>query len=78
MSEVNNSSSMPLLGDQFPAMEVLSTHGHLSLPKDLMGKWTVLFSHPGDFTPFVLQNLWLLPKWLQILKRLILINWFVY
>lgn len=46
-----SSNSMPLLGDQFPAMEVLSTHGHLSLPKDLMGKWTVLFSHPGDFTP---------------------------
>lgn len=51
MLEENKSNSIPLLGDRFPEMEVLSTHGHLSLPKDLMGKWTVLFSHPGDFTP---------------------------
>lgn len=42
---------MPLLGDMFPEMEVLTTHGPMSLPKDMKGKWTVLFSHPADFTP---------------------------
>lgn len=46
-----STSSFPLIGDQFPEMEVHSTHGRLSFPQDLMGKWTVLFSHPGDFTP---------------------------
>lgn len=42
---------MPLLGEQFPAMTVNSTHGHLNLPGDFAGKWFILFSHPGDFTP---------------------------
>lgn len=51
MSEDNNSNSFPLIGDKFPDLEVHSTHGRLSFPKVLLGKWTVLFSHPGDFTP---------------------------
>lgn len=42
---------MPLLGDQFPEMEVLTTRGKMNLPKDMAGKWFVLFSHPADFTP---------------------------
>ncbi|MFO8053912.1 MAG: peroxiredoxin [Bacteroidales bacterium] len=42
---------MPLLGDMFPEMEVNTTHGPMKLPKDYKGKWLVLFSHPGDFTP---------------------------
>lgn len=45
------SHSFPLIGDKFPEMEVHTTHGHKSFPKDLEGKWTVLFSHPADFTP---------------------------
>ncbi len=43
--------AMPLLGDKFPELSVQTTHGPLSLPEDLVGKWTVLFSHPADFTP---------------------------
>jgi peroxiredoxin (alkyl hydroperoxide reductase subunit C) len=43
--------NMPLLGDPFPDMDVQTTHGPMSLPKDLKGSWFVLFSHPGDFTP---------------------------
>ncbi|MDZ7795425.1 MAG: peroxiredoxin [Spirochaetia bacterium] len=43
--------SMPLLGDKFPEMEVKTTHGMKQLPQDYKGKWIVLFSHPGDFTP---------------------------
>ena len=42
---------MPLLGDKFPEMEVVTTRGKMSLPNDLSGKWFVLFSHPADFTP---------------------------
>jgi len=43
--------SMPLLGDKFPEMTVKTTHGMKDLPGDCAGKWFVLFSHPGDFTP---------------------------
>ena len=43
--------SMPLLGDKFPEMKVRTTHGDMMLPEDKKGKWFVLFSHPGDFTP---------------------------
>ncbi len=42
---------MPLLGDKFPSIEVQTTHGPMKIPEDLEGKWTVLFSHPADFTP---------------------------
>jgi len=51
MVETAHKEGMPLLGDRFPDMEVVTTHGKLSLPKDMAGKWFVLFSHPGDFTP---------------------------
>lgn len=42
---------MPLLGDKFPQMEVVTTRGKKVLPDDMAGKWFVLFSHPADFTP---------------------------
>ena len=45
------SMGMPLLGDRFPSIEVQTTHGPMKLPEDIKGKWTVLFSHPADFTP---------------------------
>ncbi|NLP45643.1 MAG: peroxiredoxin [Epulopiscium sp.] len=44
-------NKLPLLGDKFPSMEVVTTHGTKKLPEDYTGKWFVLFSHPGDFTP---------------------------
>ena len=43
--------NMPLLGDDFPSMDVVTTQGPMSLPGDLKGSWFVLFSHPADFTP---------------------------
>ena len=42
---------MPLLGDKFPEMQVKTTHGMKNLPGEYAGRWFVLFSHPGDFTP---------------------------
>src|SRR6056297_2316244 len=46
-----NETKMPLIGDPLPKMKVVTTHGLKSLPDDYSGKWLVLFSHPGDFTP---------------------------
>ena len=38
------------IGEKAPDFEAISTFGKVSL-KDYEGKWIVLFSHPGDFTP---------------------------
>ncbi|PLV58282.1 peroxiredoxin [Thermotoga sp. KOL6] len=42
---------IPLIGEEFPRVEVRTTHGKKVLPDDYRGKWFVLFSHPADFTP---------------------------
>lgn len=49
--ENTEQKGMLLIGDKLPEMEVQTTHGKKILPKDYAGKWLVLFSHPGDFTP---------------------------
>ncbi len=49
--EETPAKGIPLLGEKFPEMEVQTTHGKLSLPGAFAGKWFILFSHPGDFTP---------------------------
>lgn len=41
----------PVLGEKLPTLEVKTTKGKMTLPDDYEGKWFVLFSHPGDFTP---------------------------
>lgn len=38
------------IGQRAPDFEALSTYGPVSL-SDYRGKWLVMFSHPGDFTP---------------------------
>lgn len=38
------------IGEKAPDFEAESTFGKISL-KEYEGKWLVLFSHPGDFTP---------------------------
>ena len=38
------------IGQRAPEFEAMTTMGEISL-KDYKGKWIVLFSHPGDFTP---------------------------
>lgn len=42
---------IPLIGERFPEVEVMTTHGKMKLPEAFKGKWFVLFSHPADFTP---------------------------
>jgi peroxiredoxin (alkyl hydroperoxide reductase subunit C) len=46
-----NQSTIPLIGEKFPEINVKTTEGKMSLPHDLEGQWFVLFSHPADFTP---------------------------
>jgi len=48
MEEYNK---MPLIGDQAPAFEAVTTQGNIKFPEDYKGKWVILFSHPADFTP---------------------------
>jgi len=48
---MENFNRMPLLGDDFPQIKVVTTHGEMELPSAYKGKWFVLFSHPADFTP---------------------------
>ena len=38
------------IGEIAPEFEATTTMGHIKL-SDYKGKWIVLFSHPGDFTP---------------------------
>ena len=44
------SNSIPKIGEKIPDFEAVTTKGTLK-SSDLQGKWTVLFSHPADFTP---------------------------
>ena len=38
------------IGEYAPDFEAVTTMGDIKL-SDYKGKWVVLFSHPGDFTP---------------------------
>ena len=38
------------IGGQAPEFEAQTTMGNIKL-SDYKGKWVILFSHPGDFTP---------------------------
>lgn len=39
------------IGQKAPDFEALTTFGTIKLENNYKGKWLVLFSHPGDFTP---------------------------
>ena len=55
------------IGMKAPDFEAVTTYGKVCL-NDYNGKWLVLFSHPGDFTPVWAYNLG------KYQKRLILLN----
>lgn len=42
---------IPLIGENFPQIDVQTTQGKIKLPDAYTGKWFILFSHPADFTP---------------------------
>ncbi|SMB80719.1 peroxiredoxin (alkyl hydroperoxide reductase subunit C) [Desulfonispora thiosulfatigenes DSM 11270] len=41
---------LPQIGAKAPDFEAITTFGNIKL-SEFRGKWVVLFSHPGDFTP---------------------------
>ena len=43
--------AMPRIGDKAPEFKAKTTQGLINFPSDYKGKWTILFSHPADFTP---------------------------
>lgn len=47
----NEKTGLPLIGDKAPAFTADTSEGRVNFPEDYEGKWVILFSHPGDFTP---------------------------
>ena len=76
MEEINNETTNELrsigtdsinIGMNAPNFMANTTMGNIRL-SDFNGKWLILFSHPGDFTPVWAYNLG------KYQKRLILLN----
>lgn len=63
-------SPMPLIGDKAPAFIAETTKGEIHFPDDYEGKWTILFSHPADFTPVCTSELYTFAKLTQEFKEL--------
>jgi peroxiredoxin (alkyl hydroperoxide reductase subunit C) len=61
---------IPLIGEKFPELEVDTTQGKIKLPDQYKGKWFVLFSHPGDFTPVCTTEFVSFAKKYEEFKRL--------
>lgn len=51
MNESSFRVEIPCIGETFPRLDVRTTMGTMTLPDHFKGKWFILFSHPGDFTP---------------------------
>ncbi|MFW9782326.1 MAG: peroxiredoxin [Candidatus Heimdallarchaeota archaeon] len=51
MNTSQNFNSIPLIGNKFPEMEVITSQGKKKLPKDFRRQWVIFFSHTADFTP---------------------------
>ena len=51
MEEQEKINVMPRIGDMAPDFEAVTTKGKIKMSEFAKGKWTLLFSHPADFTP---------------------------
>jgi peroxiredoxin 2/4 len=51
MEEQVQVTSMPRIGDKAPEFKAKTTQGNIQFPLDYKGSWSILFSHPADFTP---------------------------
>lgn len=47
---MDTNQALPRLNEPAPGFEAKTTHGTRKLT-DYKGRWLILFSHPGDFTP---------------------------
>lgn len=61
---------MPLIGDDAPAFETITTQGNIRFPEDYKGKWVILFSHPADFTPVCTTEFMTFASMMQDFKEL--------
>ena len=61
---------IPLIGEKFPEMEVITDQGTIKLPDHFKGKWFVLFSHPADFTPVCTTEFVAFAKRIEDFKKL--------
>lgn len=52
MQETNAKTvTFPLIGTAAPSFVAQTTQGTIKFPEDYLGKWSIIFSHPADFTP---------------------------
>ena len=51
MEEQKEVFQMPRIGDQAPDFKAMTTTGMMQFSEHIKGSWTILFSHPADFTP---------------------------
>jgi peroxiredoxin (alkyl hydroperoxide reductase subunit C) len=51
MAQYDAPVRMPLIGEKAPSFTASTSEGPIKFPDDYAGKWVVMFSHPGDFTP---------------------------
>lgn len=51
MENLQQTHAMPRIGDPAPQFTAVTTQGTINFPSDYNGKWSILFSHPADFTP---------------------------
>lgn len=51
MDTTDTINTMPRIGDQAPDFEAVTTKGKIRFSEFAKDKWTILFSHPADFTP---------------------------
>ncbi|MFP3229492.1 MAG: redoxin domain-containing protein, partial [Nitrososphaeria archaeon] len=61
---------IPLIGERFPEIDVVTTKGKLKLPDYFEGKWFILFSHPGDFTPVCTTEFYSFSKRIDEFRKL--------
>lgn len=63
-------TGIPLIGEKVPNITVQTTYGVKNIPDDYAGKWVVLFSHPGDFTPVCTTEFYAFAKRNEEFKKL--------
>lgn len=51
VKQINESVSMPRIGEKAPSFKAVTTQGEINFPEQYKDNWVILFSHPADFTP---------------------------